>query len=180
MRNKLPFLGLLLASFYFITGCGSAEAIEQYNFPVKKEVLEKAVTQVLNTNTNPDLIWDTTDIVLKKYRKEYKNSPETDTIRPTDFTGVFFWITINDKGIQNHYSIRYLGDERYWKTSAHSALFISAIWNNAGLDLRQGQNVGDFSSADAEKAKALFEKVILAELDKQLNIKHTTGRSFLQ
>ncbi|MES2003792.1 MAG: hypothetical protein V4450_04670 [Bacteroidota bacterium] len=66
MKNILIGISILLISFSFLTGCGSAEAIEQFNYSTTKFKLEKAVMQVLKNNTNPNIIWDSADIVIRK------------------------------------------------------------------------------------------------------------------
>jgi hypothetical protein len=83
-------------------------------------------------------------------------------------------------GIQYIYTLQYLGGEQHWKTSAHSEIVINDVQNSLGLFLKQGENVGDFSSQEAKKAIKLFENEFLSRLDKELNIKHTTGRPFFQ
>jgi uncharacterized lipoprotein YajG len=92
MKNILIVISILLISFSLLTGCGSAEAIEQFNYSTTKFKLEKAVMQVLRSNTNPNIIWDSADIVVRKYTK----SKEIVTINASApiYKGEFFWITI--------------------------------------------------------------------------------------
>lgn len=175
MKNTIIIIVISLITFSLLTGCGSAEAIEQYNYSTTKFKLEEAIMQVLRNNTNPNIIWDSAVAVRKN-----RSFTEMDTINASIYKGEFVWITIMNEGIQYMYTFRYLGDEQYWKTSDHSEIFISHVQNNLGLNLIQGENVGDFSSQEAEKAKKLFEKEFISRLNKELNIKQTTGRSFFQ
>jgi hypothetical protein len=180
MKNTLVIISILLIPFCLLTGCGSAEALEQYNYSTTKFKLEEAVMQVLRNNTNPNLIWDSTDMVVKKYRKEDKDSPGMDTIKVSRYKGEFVWITIIDAGIQNNYAFRYRGNKLDWETSAHSEIFIVDVWNSLGLRIVQGENVESFSSQEATKAKKLFEKEFVSKLDKELNLEHTTGSLLFQ
>jgi len=162
IRAILVIIIFVLASFF--TGCGSAEAIEQYSYSTSKPNLEKAVNNVLKSNSNPNVIWD--------------------TIRPSRYDSTlwpgFNWITIKEKEIEYNYGFDYLGGKNEWATSSSSTICIDLLWNNKGLYLKQGENVGDFSSHEAKAAKSLFEKEFVNKLDKELNLKHSTGRSFWQ
>ena len=183
IRVVLTFIVSGLAILF--TGCDSAEAIEQYSYSTTKVNLEKAVNNVLQNNRNPNVIWDTASyLVVRRFRDEYKDKPwfttAMDTIRPSKYNGGFYWITIKEKNIKYNYGFTYLGGENEWATSSNSTICLDQLWNNKGLDLRQGENVGDFSSKEANAAKALFEKNFLNNLDKEVNLKHSTGRSFWQ
>lgn len=181
MKNILITISSCLVFFCFLQGCGSAEPIEQYNYPsITKYQLETAITRVLEKNTNPGLTWDTADIPLKQYRKVHAYANSTDTMKISRYKGEFVWIRIKDGKTENQYTFRYLGDPNYWKTSPDASIFIESVWNDLGLHLRQGENVGEFSGPDAKKAKKLFEAAFLSKVDKELNRKHTTGRPFLQ
>lgn len=178
MKKNILFLSFSLLTLYGLIGCGSSEAIESYQYATSKQKLELAVNNVLKSKTN--IIWDSVYITGKRYRDAYKNKDwyvdTIDTMYTSQYRETLFWITVKDKNIINNYEVRYWGDSINWNTSATSVLFISSINNNYGLDLRQGENVSEFSSLEAKNAIGLFEKEFIAKLDAELKIKHVLWR----
>lgn len=166
----------ILTSFLF--ACGSAEPVEFYTYNTSLPKLEKAVNTFFNYNRNPNVIWDTTSYLLKRrYRDEYKHETwytnQMDTIRPSKYRGEYYWITIKEKEIVNNYCF-----SLFLLPSSKSSIVITSLWNNKGLDLRQGENVGDFTSQEAKAAKSLFEKEFVNRVDITLNLKHSVSRAF--
>jgi hypothetical protein len=82
MKYLLNLLILIFISSYFISGCGSAEAISNYDYPITKDSLEKSITHVLKYNSDPNLKWDTTNLFERRFRKKYApDDNRIDTIK---------------------------------------------------------------------------------------------------
>ena len=178
-------LRIIFISAPFLNGCGSAEAVEQYAYSTSVPNLNKTVVEVLRSNKNPKVIWDTLDIVSNRVNVDSKDKSghvKADTFHTSRLKGQFYFITIKEKAVAYNYMFTYLGSQGDWQTSTSSTICIDALWNNNnnGLDLRQGENVEEFSSDEAELAKSIFEKEFLSQIDKSLKLKHATGRSFWQ
>lgn len=162
----------------FLSGCGSAEPVEFYTYTTSMPKLGNAVKTFFKNNSNPNVVWDTSSYLLvRRYRNEFKDktwyTTAMDTIRPSKYRGEYDWITIKEKETVNNYCFTL-----FLLPSSKSAIVIKSLWNNKGLDLRQGENVGDFTSHEAKKSKSLFEKEFVNRLDKELNLKHSIGRPF--
>jgi hypothetical protein len=181
------------ALIFFLSGCGSAEAIKSYDYPIKKDKLDPAVRKVLRSN--PHIIVDSTP--SKVIVRRNPNDPaDTSTmeINLTDFherdsaelaenETATFRITITDGKIENQYVFRFYGNKFDWKTSGSSAIFIHSAKDKNGNSILQGQNEhGEFYSQTAKDFTSLFEKEVVTNIDKELNLKHTShvGASFGQ
>jgi hypothetical protein len=185
MKN---IIGAILVLIFFVlssflSGCGSAEAVEIYTFSTSISNLRKAVDKVLNNNSNPNVIWDTASyLLIRRFRDGDKDkswyTSAIDTIRPSKYRGQYFWITIKEKDIDYNYSFAGFQSNSNDTLTSNSGIMLMSLWNNKGLDLRQGENVRDFSSHDGKLAKNLFEKEFIDNIDKELKLKHSTGRSF--
>ena len=173
MKSFIFLICSSLICISVLSGCGSSEAIAYYNYNTPKRDLEIAVNKVLNSKSN--IIWDSADLTAKRYREALKKETwyvdKIDTIKTYKYRGTFFWITIKEDTVINNYGVRYLGDEANWNSAPNSSIFITEIWNNQGLDLRQGENVSEFSSNASNKAKRLFDKEFISKLDAELKLK---------
>jgi hypothetical protein len=112
MKNLLILLILILISSYFISGCGSAEAISYYDYPITKDSLEKSITHVLKYNNDSNLKWDTTNLFVRRFRKIVaQDDNRLNTIFVDRYKGTFVWLTITDHDVAYHYDFRYSGSE---------------------------------------------------------------------
>lgn len=175
---------LILWLLFLSSGCGNAEAIKSYSYPITKYNLEKAVSKVINSN--PHIVVDTTQPKVT-VRRDPNNPNDTSTLKInlSDFhdpdsahVAAFFKgeikIKIKVGETDNDYTFRYLGDEQYWKSSASSAIFISEVTDKHGNSISQGHNEnGQFDSKMAKEFTSLFEREIVSKIDKELNLKHT-------
>jgi len=181
MKSILPVL--LFALLFLSSGCGSAEAIKSYRYSTAKDILEKAVQKVINTN--PHIVVDTTQPkVIVRRNPDNPNDTSTVTINLSDFHGPdsaslaayekgVIKIKIKAGEIENDYTFRYLGDEEYWKNSTSSEIFIQKATDKAGNGIYQGENEhGEFKSKMAKDFTSLFEREVVSKVDKELNLKH--------
>jgi hypothetical protein len=151
--NHLSILWISILTFILI-GCGSAEAIKSYGYPIPKVILEKAVMHSIENNSN-----------IYVY-------PVDTAVKRNAFTYGLVWIKIKVGKIDNDYTFRYRGDSSDWKNSPTSQIMIVAAHNSSG-HLDQGQNEhNEFSSKLANDLTSIFETELIAKIDKELNLKH--------
>ncbi|HEV8081747.1 MAG TPA: hypothetical protein VGP55_01015 [Chitinophagaceae bacterium] len=154
-------------------GCGSAEAIKGYRYPVTKDVLEKAVMKVIKGS--PNIYRDSSkngmfDSAMQKAENEHSS---VDSAIYYNDGKHYVTIKIKVGQIDNDYIFRFYGDEQYWKTSASSEIFINYVRDRYGNALSQGHNEnGEFKSKMAKEFTSLFETEFINKLDKELNLKH--------
>jgi len=184
MKYIQPILLIWLP--FALWGCGSAEAIKSYSYPITKYNLEKAVLKVIKSN--PHIIIDTTESkVIVRRNPDDINDTTTKTIRLSEFHGHSkdsAAIAAYDKGvikikikigeIANDYIFRYLGDEQFWKISKSSEIFIQKAADKYGNSILQGENAnGEFKTKMAKDFTSLFETEVISKIDKELNLTHS-------
>jgi len=173
---------------FLLIGCGSAEAIKIYSYPVKKTSLEKAVVKVLKSN--PNIVVDTSEsIVIVRRNPDDMNDTSIKTIKLSEFRGhskdsadiaanekAVMRIKITVGELENNYVFRYLGDEHHWNISSGSEIFIQYAKDKQGNSISQGNNEnGEFNSKLAKDLTSLFETEVVSKIDKELNLKHTVN-----
>jgi hypothetical protein len=178
-------INLLFFSFMLsFTSCGDATAVKVYNYKTTKENLEKAVTKVVEGN--PNIVLDTTRAtVIVRRNPNDKNDTSTITINLSDFHGkdsaqvaAFykgqFKVSIKSGNSMSYFTLRYIGDEQSWKSSTTSAIFISEATDGLSNKISQGHNEnGQFKSKPAQELAKMFERNVVDNVDKELQINHS-------
>lgn len=170
---------LVIVTTSLLAGCGSAEPVEFFTYTNSSmPKLETAVNAVFKNNSNPNLIWDTaTNLIVNRYRDENNDKNGSikakDQIKTPKGLSAYNWLTIKENETVYNYEF-----SLFMLPSTKVAIVINSLWNNQGLDLRQGENVGEFNSSKGKAAKKIFEKTFIDRIDTEMNQKHSIGRSF--
>ena len=134
-------------------GGGTHGSIKNYDFPVSKYILEKAVLKVISNN--PDIKRDTA--------KHYYNDGED-----------YITIEITKGEIVNRYTFRFYGRKEDWDTAKTSEIFIVYAWDKEGNGGSEGNGgVKWYKLTLKKKLVSLFESEFVFKLDKELGINHT-------
>lgn len=149
------YLCLLLLLFGLI-GCiggGTHGYIKSYRYDTSKDVLEKAVHQIIANNpaTHQDTV------------KDYYNNDTT-----------YVTMVVIDKGLHYTYTFRYYGSKEYWDTSKTSEIFIAYAYDQK----RKGGSSGNggvkwYNFRLKKKLTAPFEHEFISKVDSVLGMKHT-------
>lgn len=172
--KQIRLLSYLLPLLYLMYGCGSAEAIECYSYPVRKSKLEKAVTKVIYDNPNIRVDHSTQrqrDSILWANKSQWSSEDSVNYYNDLQST-IDVYIKVDTS--EYYYLFRYRGTRPYWETSEISAIFIQVARDNKGNAFYQGNNEhGEFSSKLAKDLTNVFKKEIVNNIDKELHLQHS-------
>ncbi|MES2656177.1 MAG: hypothetical protein V4620_11350 [Bacteroidota bacterium] len=167
-KNKI--LVCLTILIPFLTGCfigaGTHGSLKGYQYSTTKDKLDSAVMFVIKNN--PNINRNTNNVNYIVDQTDGKN----DTIIDNYYNDGKSYLTIKiktDKG-QNEYTFRYYGGEEDWKTATTSEIFICYAYD----ELRKGGSEGNggIDSKTLKHLTEIFEKELVSNIDKQLNLTH--------
>src|SRR5688572_9857441 len=119
MRIQFCYLACLIMPAFGCLTAGTHGSIQEYQYPVSKYVLEKAVMKVIDSN----------DSIQRDTVKAWNDSSKNDYYN--DGTN-YITMTISKGEIANKYTFRYYGAKVYWDTSTTSEIFIAYAFDKEG------------------------------------------------
>jgi hypothetical protein len=153
-----------------LTGCffsvGTHGSLKGYQYSTTKDKLDSAVMFVIKNNPNIQRATNNLNYIMDQ------TSGKNDTIIDDYYNDGKSYLTIKintDKG-QNEYTFRYYGGEVDWKTSTTSEIFICYAHDELGKGGSEGN--GGVDSKTLKHLTDLFEKELISNIDKQLNLTH--------
>jgi hypothetical protein len=153
MRVSLNFIIILLL---ILGGCvlgGTHGSIKNYDFPISKYVLEKAVLKVISSSPN----------IQRDTAKNYYNDGEN-----------YITLEITKGDILNRYTFRFYGGKEDWDTAKTSEIFIAYAKDKEGNGGSEGNGAIKWYKPGLKKELvSLFESEFISKLDKELGVNHT-------
>lgn len=149
-----------------IIGAGTHGSLKGYQYATTKEKLDSAVMSVIKNN--PNIYRDTTH---SNYIIDQTNGKK-DTIIDNYYNDGKSYLTIKiktDKG-QTEYTFRYYGGEEDWKTATTSEIFICYAYDESGKGGSEGN--GGVDKKTLKHLTDVFERELVSNIDKQLNLTH--------
>ena len=168
-KYKNSIFGFIISSIYLtscIIGAGTHGSLKGYKYSTTKDKLDSAVMYVIKHN--PNIYRDT---IGKSYLANVGNGKQ-DTIVDNSYNDGKEYLTIKiktEKG-QNEYTFRYYGGEEDWKTATISEIFICYAWDEFSKGGSEGY--GGVDSKTLDYLTKIFEKELVNEVDKKLNLTH--------
>ena len=160
-----------------LTGCiggGTHGSIKGYRYAVRKDILQKAIMDIIKHN--PNIHRDTSLDYLGSsplldsdtcYEYQERNNYYNDIKH-------YVTITIFSGKDTNEYTFRYYGPDEQWKSENSSEIFICYAHDknrNGGSEGNGGVNWRTPSLK--KKLTSVFEKELISQVDKMLSMKHT-------
>lgn len=146
-----------------IFSAGTHGSIKRYSYPVKKEVLQSAINQIINTNTDiQSLKRDRDNFMLDVSEKKI------DTVYFKDDLSYEELVICNYQ-----YTIHYSGDEESWKQDTISEISIAYAFDEKGNGGSEGN--GDFPwyrYSLKKKLLRVFEINFVTKIDSILQVTH--------
>jgi hypothetical protein len=168
------FSSLIFILIFLLAGCigaGTHGSIKGYQYPTRKDSLQKAIMTVIQNN--PNIYRDTSLDSLG-------SSPALDHSDAGDYSAgdnfyndIKHYVTIKITSGQNvnEYVFRYYGPDENWKSSLTSKIFICYAHDKNGNGGSEGN--GEVSEKMAKQFTDIFEKEFIDKVDKELNLIHT-------
>src|SRR5690606_7917088 len=148
-------------------GAGTHGSLKGYQYSITKDKLDTAVMFVIKNN--PNIYRDT---IGNKIFANVGNGKQ-DTIIDNSYNDGHEYVTIKiktNKG-QCEYTFRYYGGEEYWKTAKTSEIFICYAYDESNKGGSEGN--GGVDSEILKHLTDVFEKELVSNVDKKLNMKHS-------
>lgn len=153
--QKFGIYGLCIVAFIaFCSTAGTHGSIKGYEYPTSKEILEKAILEVIEENS-------------------YINRPEPGSKEDYYNSGGYVTIEISAPDRYN-YTFRFYGGEDHWENSPNkSEIFICYANDNKGNGGSEGGGgVEWYKWGVRNKLTDYFENHFISKLDKKLGMKH--------
>ncbi len=164
--NILIFIILAASLTGCFIGAGTHGSLKGYQYQTTKDKLDSAVMYVIKNN--PNIYRDT---IGNKFLADVGNGKQ-DTIIDNSYNDGHEYVSIKiktEKG-QCGYTFRYYGGEDHWKTSKTSEIFICWAYDEFGKGGSEGN--GGVESKTLNHLTELFEKELVSNIDKKLNLTH--------
>lgn len=165
-NNLLLFIVLATSLTGCFIGAGTHGSLKGYQYQTTKDKLDSAVLNVIKTN--PNIYRDT----IGNKILTYVGNGKQDTIVDNSYNDGHEYLTIKiktEKG-QCEYTFRYYGGEDHWKTSITSEIFICYAYDEFGKGGNEGN--GGVESKILSHLTEVFEKELVSNIDKKLNLTH--------
>jgi hypothetical protein len=164
--NILLFIILATSITGCFIGAGTHGSLKGYQYQTKKDKLNRVVMYVIKNN--PKICRDT---IGSKFLANVGNGKQ-DTIIDNSYNDGHEYVSIKiktQKG-QCNYTFRYYGDEEHWKISKTSEIFICWAYDEFGKGGSEGN--GGVDSKTLNYLTGVFEKELVSNIDKKLNLIH--------
>lgn len=173
--KKSTFLfsfGMILFLFY---SCGGHGSLKGYRYQTTKENLQHAVMAVIKNNSN----------IYRDTSLDYLGSPipqiqvDSEYAQPAAtnyYNDVKNYVTIKITSGRsvNEYTFRYYGDEKYWKNSDSSEIFICYAYDKDHKGGSEGN--GGVTPKMLEEFTSVFEKEFISKVDSELHLTYTVDK----
>jgi hypothetical protein len=153
----MKIFSLISILFFGLTACGldggTHGSIKSYSYPVTKVHLAKAVSNVMQSNSN----------IRRDWRSGHYNDTEN-----------YVTMTIKSGAEELEYTFRYLGDSSTWVNSKSSEIFICYIYDGKGNGGSAGNEKWEQTDVKIQQEMMkTFENDFIKHLDDTLNVEHT-------